>query len=556
MARMKPDSFDYYANNSNGEKRVFNALKQHLNDSWLVCHSWRWIRSAHNNQGRKSQGEGDFVLFHTSYGIIVIEVKGGTIEFREDGKYYSNGSLIQDPAKQASDTKYEIIGRLKSKKLDTECRVHYCVWFPDIEWTIPFPPSLNSTILLDKNALINPEPYLIHIGSSSRPISDSQKIEAIEKVLSFSFKLVKNLLFRIEDNHDEYLRLTNQQEVISRSLGKNPILGVKGRAGTGKTLIATHKAIEFSEMGKKVLYLCSGRGLAEFLQDRLSPSGVCVFTFHRYALKYLQKHHPARLPIDFCGSTADFDFILGAYSEVADENRDNYDVCIIDEAQDLKNDVFNELRKAFISKGFFYYFYDPLQIAFSRASAVEDPFMKNRDFIFELWKNMRNTVEVSKASLNIMGLNYQHDRDFSSLSGEPPTVVLIEDHIDDHVKKKIIELTIIDRIPKSLISILSMKGEGRSVCGVEVEGVEVITFRKFKGLDNSIVLLVDVTLQHFIDEVYERELYMAMTRSKYSVFLFVENGQELMKNEFCRKYNIPAPDAGVILNLMMENCYE
>lgn len=556
MARMKPDSFDYYATDSKGEERVYNSLKEHLDDSWLVCHSWRWIRSSQNQQGRKSQGEGDFVLFHPSYGIIVIEVKGGTIEYREDGKYYSNGIQIQDPAKQASDTKYEIIGRLKNKKLDTECRVNYCVWFPDIRWSIPFPPSLNSKILFDKNALINPEPYLTSIGSSSRPISDSQKIEAIEKLLFFSFKLVKNLLFRIEDNLDEHLRMTSQQEVISQSLGKNPILGVKGRAGTGKTLIATLKAIEFSKLGKKVLYLCSGRGLSEFLQERLSPSGVRVFTFHKYALKYLQRHHSARLPIDINGSTADFEYILGAYAEVADENRDNYDVCIIDEAQDLRSDVFDELRKAFIGKGYFYYFYDPLQIAFSRASSVDDPFEKNRDFIFELWKNMRNTVEVSKASLNIMGLNYQHDRDFSSLSGEPPTVVLIENHIEDHVKKKIIELTIIDRIPKSFISILSMKGEGRSVCGVEVEGIEVTTFRKFKGLDISIVLLVDVTLQHFIDEVYERELYMAMTRSKYSVVLFVENGQDLMKNEFCRKHNISAPDANVILNLLMENRYE
>ena len=136
MARMIPDSFEYSETQSGGEERVFNALNEKLNDEWLIYHSWRWLKNLTNSTIRKSQGEGDFVLFHPNCGIIVIEVKGGTIEYRDNGKFYSNNNLIKNPEKQASDTKFDIVARLEEKGLKNLCYVGHCVWFPDIQWII------------------------------------------------------------------------------------------------------------------------------------------------------------------------------------------------------------------------------------------------------------------------------------------------------------------------------------------------------------------------------------------------------------------------------------
>jgi len=76
MAEMLPNSPDYYDTGSAGERKIYESLKKSLNDSWLVIHSFRWLKLQQSN-GKKSQGEGDFILFNKFKGVLVIEVKGG-----------------------------------------------------------------------------------------------------------------------------------------------------------------------------------------------------------------------------------------------------------------------------------------------------------------------------------------------------------------------------------------------------------------------------------------------------------------------------------------------
>lgn len=551
---MIPDSFKYYNTPSYGEKKIYEALKNKLDDSWMVCHSWRWVKNPSVPVRKNSQGEGDFIVFHPDCGIIVIEVKGGSIEFRNNGKYYTNGNQIQNPEEQAARTKYEIINKLKLKKLDKICWVYHCVWFPDIEWNISYPPNLNEEILLDLNALANPEKAFRNLSRNSSTITNEKVKEEIKKILHSPFKIARNLLVRMNETDELYYELTSEQENICRSLRENSIFRVKGRAGTGKTFVALHLAHLYSESGKKVLYLCSNRGLADFLENQLKNE-VTVSTFYRYARDFLFTHYPTRIPIDFNEET-DFNYIIDSFSEVADENLDKFDVCIIDEAQDLKPEFFENIRNAYIDKGNFIYFYDPLQIAYSRNIKISDPFENYHDFVFILNRNLRNPLEIGRAALNIIDADYSTNSDFSLSIGESPTVYLFKEEIENEVKKTINDLIINQKVPSRSISILSMKGMGKSICGPLINEIEVTTFRKFKGLDNRFIILIDVTYQHFIDEVYKRELYMAITRSRFALYLFIDDNEHPMKKEFCNKNGISVPTAEIIKNLLMENRYE
>lgn len=561
MARMKPVVFDYSESKSRGEERVFNSLRDNLDNKWLVCHSWRWLPHSSNQRTWKDQGEGDFVLFHPECGIIVIEVKGGTIEYRDDGRYYSNYKLIKNPEKQASDTKFDIVERLKEKRINRDCYVGHCVWFPDINWDINYPPNLNSKTLFDQSDLNNPEIKLRKIISSrKKPALNPKKIKDIENVLHRPFIMVKNLRFRIIDTVHEQIRLTQEQQRAFEYLEDNNCLGVKGRAGTGKTLLAVNRAIQLTKGNEKILFVCYNRGLADYLSNEINNESVDVFTYHSYAKNYLESYYPWRIVEDENQEiidTAFFNYIGNELSEVVDENKDQYTACIIDEAQDLKENWFVALKNTFFPNFKFYFFFDPLQVPYSRKIELNESHFDFGSSIIPLKKNMRNTKQVSQSSLNIIGAQYNTQQHFSSLEGDYPIIKLCNNNnLMQEVRKTIIHLTVAEHIENKNITILTMGRGRKSLDSSEIMNIEVISFRKFKGLDNQVILITEIDFRHFEDEVYTRELYMAVTRSKYLVYLFVNNSDNLMKKSFCERLNISEVTVKDIQSYIRENRYE
>lgn len=134
----------------------------------MVIHSLRWIKLRFSN-GRKVQGEGDFVLFNRFKGILVIEViKGGEVEYY-NREWFSTDYLgvrhkIQDPEKQANDTKYELIERFKNKKIKG-IPIFHSVWFPDVRVSPTFnlPINYNREIIFDEDSLRDPSTPLDYL---------------------------------------------------------------------------------------------------------------------------------------------------------------------------------------------------------------------------------------------------------------------------------------------------------------------------------------------------------------------------------------------------------
>lgn len=65
MARFYPTIDDDF-HGSDGEIQVYQALQQ-LSDGYVVFHSFRWL--GESGQYR-SEGEGDFIIFHPTKGIL------------------------------------------------------------------------------------------------------------------------------------------------------------------------------------------------------------------------------------------------------------------------------------------------------------------------------------------------------------------------------------------------------------------------------------------------------------------------------------------------------
>ena len=82
-------------NESNAERKLFERLRDETPDDVVAFHSVAWQLPGKN--GRPEQGEADFVLAHPDYGVLTLEVKGGTVRY--DAARRANGS---PPARRAS----------------------------------------------------------------------------------------------------------------------------------------------------------------------------------------------------------------------------------------------------------------------------------------------------------------------------------------------------------------------------------------------------------------------------------------------------------------------
>src|SRR5205823_6391919 len=100
------------------ERDVARALQRLLPADCVVYHSYPWLRLTRSDYARKDhleEGETDFVLIDPDFGLLVLEVKGGTIRYDPaDHCYYraEDGCHIQNPFDQARKNLHAIRQRL------------------------------------------------------------------------------------------------------------------------------------------------------------------------------------------------------------------------------------------------------------------------------------------------------------------------------------------------------------------------------------------------------------------------------------------------------------
>lgn len=530
MAIMLPNDQTYYNNGSKGERDIFNSLNKHLDEHWIVIHSYRWLRSSISS-GRKVQGEGDFVLFHRDLGLLVIEVKGGDIEYA-NGIWYSTDhtgvkNKIQDPEKQASDTKFQLIERLKKKQFK-RVPVYHAVWFPDVGCNqVQLPSNYNEQMVFDVKSLSDPESAVRNAFSFWNKLTGYQCYELAQEecdelisLLRPQLSLVRTLKRLSSELQDIYVRLTNEQLTLFDNLQLCKELSIIGRAGTGKTIVATEKARLEAQSGQKTLQLCYNTELARKINEIQHPS-VDVFTVHSFALRYMKENFPARVQGTF-ETQEDFDFLMSEFSEVALEADSFYDVIIIDEGQDFQQDWLKAITNFRAEDSCMYIFYDPYQQLYSYDDTVNDDFLK-MGVPYLLKRNLRNTDEISAASLNIINLAHSKEY-FNGIKGKEPAIVFVtKANYDSMVSAEIHSLIYKEHLDEKEITVLTLTSFSSSqVSADDVRGCNFTTVRKFKGLENEVMVIVDVDLSHLIDPVKQRELYTAISRAKTHAILFFE----------------------------------
>ncbi len=378
---------------SKAEQAVWGALQKHMPPGWYGWHSLR-IRDRF-----AYEGEGDFILAHPDRGFLVLEVKGGQVEQR-DGRWFQNGEpMPKAPLEQ---------GTGFAKKLSLRLRDENCaapaygaaVCFPDT-YVGAQPAQDNLTgLVIGQGELPYLEDALPPMMSRAFPEARPTKghwIEALHRLWGETWVPSLALGTRAKEELDRRLALDPTQLEVLDGLLDNDRALVQGGAGSGKTLVAAEMARRLAGTGQKVLLLCFTAPLQKWLASRLDGSGVDVVTVSALAKRLVDSSGGAPAAPVISGVEAWGDL----FARASDHCRRDWDVVIVDEAQDLQFEAWVLVSNLAEGKRLFA-FHDPGQGFWVDRKPPRDLF---RAF-FPLPRQLRGPPGVRALSDKILGKTF------------------------------------------------------------------------------------------------------------------------------------------------------
>jgi nuclease-like protein/type III restriction/modification enzyme restriction subunit len=536
MARMIPES--PVDTESPAERRLFERLRDATPDEIVAFHSVAWQLPGRN--GRPEQGESDFVVAHPNYGVLTLEVKGGSVRYdAQAGKWFTRGkdgeSPIKDPVRQASRASHLLARTLaRSTRGGGETiSFGHAVAFPDCRVERKtLRPDLPRELVVDHADVSRlserVERLFRHWFSEAEktPIG-KEGVELLERVLANSFELRAPLAFELAEEERELYRLTEQQYRVLDMLSRHARVAIAGCAGSGKTFLAAEKARRLATQGFRVLLVVFNVLLAEHLRRGLADvPEVTVRAFYGLCREVARIARPDVADEPEPGSEGEYYAgLAAAFAEHADLMAGHFDALIVDEGQDVAADWWLPLQILLTDpdQSPLYVFFDDNQKLFPVPSGL--PFL---DEPFLLTDNCRNTRRI-----NELVMRFYKGGTMRAIGPEGPAIdrhvyeteAELLDQLDEAVARWVGEA----EVPPENIALLTAHSAHRSALwkrdrlgGIRLTDdpwqrnriLRCSVFR-FKGLERLVVGLCE------LDGAPENAFYVGLSRPSVFLSLFV-----------------------------------
>lgn len=524
MIPNKSDLCDFHG--SFGERNIYDVLNE-LSDDYIVFHSVAWQKR--NKTGYINWGEADFTIFNSKRGIIVIEVKSGGIKI-ENGKWKQINTLtgeeynMKDPLIQANRSKYTFIELLsQNQSFNNNYRVEVAVAFPSLEKDkLPniLPPMYTSDIIITSDNLNNIEKTINDIydyyGMEEKQYFSSFDKENCVSLLSPEFSVIPDLKQRITEEKFMFDRLTFEQSYLLDYLEEQYSAVIQGGAGTGKTILAIEKAIRLSKKDK-VLFLCFNKFLLQHIKDLYAESNPNIDFFNLSTLSQQRTKI-----IDAWSNDNIFNY-LNSYDKYGWE----YKHIIIDEGQDFLPEQIELLEAIARTKGgCIYVFYDKNQLIHHHDKSTLS-WVDLFDCRLVLFTNCRNTKSIATTSYRPIGIDEVKTKNlvlgirpnfYISRSKEQCILNLsqvITRYIESGIYTKDIVILTLKTEETSILGAINYIGNYKLKYETNGKGILFTTARKYKGLESTVVIVVDVDDETFSSIEYCKVLYVATSRAKH-----------------------------------------
>ena len=547
MARLFP-KIDPSEIQNPGERKVAVALVSQLPSRVEIFHGFHWMGDG--RKGTVVEGECDFVVLDPEYGLLFVEVKGGSLSFdpekmewRREASRGESRLLGKDPFEQVRKSMHELVDRVISElpgaKGALPFTYAYAVAFPDCRYTGALPPSIVPSQLFDANKCANikesiEKAFALFHRSEHKELSPPQ-VQAIHEALFPKYAIVPVIWRKVEDQEARLNRLTNEQQNLLNFLGDHKLASIKGVAGSGKTILALAKAQEKARAGLRTLFLCYNRPLKdwaiEVLPDDLTGNLV-IDTYHGLVSDFCNAAKIRFQPPEGDGASSFWrdiapEKLIEACSLV--EQNQKFDAVIVDEGQDFYDLWWTSLDDIFkdpANKSCYYVFFDPNQNIFVQSPSIP----AELGAPFQLPINCRNTVKIAHHCAELVNQTNKV-RDGAPLGDEPEFLEV--NNMSEAVLlagKKVREwcMSGTGGLKTSQVAILASKTTDKDWSSAlktvaltsdlekwrAGQGVLISPWRRFKGLEADAIVIIE-DFHQSENQTEKANQYVARSRAKH-----------------------------------------
>ena len=362
MAKVIPDGWRELAAGEAGgaaerELATLALLERGLPAAYTVYHGVHWTRL--DEGGFSIYGDIDFVVVNAAGELLAIEQRSGFLEEGPHGLSSRRRGRDRNVAVGIARSRTALQARLAARLGGPAPRIEYLLYCPDYFVRQAHTAGIEPERIVD--AAVRDQ-LIPRIRAILPPGEHSGHAPEVHRFLRDEIKLEPDVAARLGIARERITRVAGGLSQWARALDFDPYrLRVVGTAGSGKTQLALAEYSAAIAEGRRPLYVCFNRPLADHLAH-IAPEGGMACTFHHLCERVLAAH--GERP-DYAKPDA-FDALIARAGELDVPDDLRFDSIIVDEGQDFSADWAQQLWRHADDDARRIWLEDPMQNLYAR----------------------------------------------------------------------------------------------------------------------------------------------------------------------------------------------
>lgn len=307
------------------ELEVLERLRDYLPAGFEVFHGVE-LHSVHDDHD--SYGEIDLIVLAPDGGLLLMEIKAGSVLLRDGEifKIYADG--ISDVARQGRCQRSAMLHRLREAKLETPLLC--CLVLPDYDL------GDSQVVSIPRERIIDAPRYpemVSTVRSWLGAVRSQVDRPALRRLLLNQFRAVPAVDVLRDQLQGTVRRLADGLATWVPRIGSpSGAFRIQATAGSGKTQLALQLLENTAAAGKHASYVCYNRSLADHVRH-IATARVEVLNYHELCVDHYRRTNGE--PVF---NAEGFQAVTQAYLDASSNFAPSLDLLIIDEAQDFDAD--------------------------------------------------------------------------------------------------------------------------------------------------------------------------------------------------------------------------
>lgn len=358
MARIYPDGWRGLADHGPAGRRVatLERLAAELPAAYTVYHGLHWSR-LEDRQAVVEQV--DFLVVSADGSLLLMEQLGGLLEEDAAGLQRRQGGRLRHIPSTMSRSLAGLAQRLAGRLGAAAPRLDYLLYCPDYRVRTPASAGILPERIVDADRR---ERLAAIVQEVLPPGIVTPEVREVHRFLRDLIGLEPDVSALVGQARDLVTRVSGGLAHWARQLEFEPFrLRVTGTAGSGKTQLALAEYRAALAGGRRPLYVCYNRPLADHFAA-IVPAGGLACTFHTLCERLVRA--TGRVP-DF-SQPGVFERLEREAAAVAAGAAERYDTVIVDEGQDFSEAWRDLVLSLAAADGRLLWLEDPLQNLYGR----------------------------------------------------------------------------------------------------------------------------------------------------------------------------------------------